>query len=336
MQFFQDKLQSYSFDYIVYCLQKGTITKDDLLSCGIPAEIIDKINKFRAFGDFYGEYIPPDVQTLRGYTDVYFWGYPDCGKTCAMAGILNAAAKNGYSSMQKNPALGCYLWLKNLFREYAFLPPPTIPAIIQYMPFQLRKPNEKNPRNVAFIESSGELLWLFLYEENMRFACFSEGHRDAFNSLKDLLSNGNRKIHFFFIGCDRGNKPDASNYTQSDYLQGIVRYFNNNSSILKNTDAIYVVVSKSDLMSCEEEKRIEFTKEYLQNNFKGFINLLKDICKQYSINAGKLPVMPFSLGKVYFRNICDFDSKCSNQIVDILTDKIKPYRKSILDIFYKK
>ena len=104
----------------------------------------------------------------------------------------------------------------------------------------------------------------------------------------------------------------------------------------KSTDAIYVVLTKSDLMNCSNEELIKKTKEHVSNaNFLSFINTLKDNCKKHDINAGRLTVEPFSLGKVYFQQICDFDNSTAKKILDILFDRIKPSKKSILDVFNK-
>jgi hypothetical protein len=107
----------------------------------------------------------------------------------------------------------------------------------------------------------------------------------------------------------------------------------------KTTDAIYVVVTKSDLMIDDEgnpiskDKRIEHAKKHLNGQYYlSFINTLKDSCKKYSINGGKLTVEPFSLGKVYFRDICDFEGAAAEKIVEILMDRIAGTKKSILDV----
>ena len=51
-----------------------------------------------------------------------------------------------------------------------------------------------------------------------------------------------------------------------------------------------------DLYKKDDNKTFE-----LQKNYSAFINTLKAQCKNNSINAGKLKLEPFSLGKVYFK-----------------------------------
>ena len=160
--------------------------------------------------------------------------------------------------------------------------------------------------------------------------------------MNNFLSSNNRKIHFFFIDYDRENRPDGNGLTQSNYLEAASTYFNNNKVFGNSTDAIYVVLTKSDLLIDENgnkvnnENRLEYAKRHLNSeNYISFINTLKTICKKHSINAGKLTVEPFSLGKVYFQDICNFDGSTADNIVQILMDRIPVSRKSFFDVFNK-
>jgi hypothetical protein len=46
------------------------------------------------------------------------------------------------------------------------------------------------------------------------------------------------------------------------------------------------------------------------------------MCSKYGINGGKLTIEPFSLGEVYFKDICNFDGKTAGKILDILMKRI--------------
>jgi len=158
--------------------------------------------------------------------------------------------------------------------------------------------------------------------------------------LNAFLNSNNRKVHFFFIDYDRENRSDPSGLKQSDYLSAASTYFKNNKVFGNTTDAIYVVLTKSDLLldengnSVPQNKRLDYAKQHLNNNnYKAFINTLKDNCSKYSINGGKLTVEPFSLGKVYFKEICDFEGSAASNIVNILMERIPGTKKSILGVF---
>jgi hypothetical protein len=225
--------------------------------------------------------------------------------------------------------------LKNIFiNEKAILPAPTVIETTQYLPFLLRK-NSKQPRSISLIELSGEIFQCFYYK-NAEKPLPSGQHQSTFDTLKNFLNGKNKKIHFFFIDFDTRNNRDSLGYTQADYLSAAALYFKDNEIFKESTVAIYVVVTKSDLMPCDKEMRVTHAINYLKDhNFSAFMNSLKAKCEQYSINAGKLEIELFSLGKVYFQQICDFDKTSAERIIEILFDRIRHQKDSILDWFNK-
>jgi hypothetical protein len=313
-------------------LSDGTITKDDLRNCGIPGEIINKLDNIVSPVLNLGE-IPKSIPD--GYTEVYFWGIPGSGKTCALAAILNTAEKHGYLEIAVGPGYDYMTRLKNIFiTQYGVLPSASPVETTQYLPFVLKRGKDK-PRSVSLIELSGEIFQCF-YNKSAGLPFSTQSHENTFNNLMNFLKSKNRKIHFFFIDYEKENDVDVSNHTQSDYLQAAATFFKNNDIFSKATDAIYIVITKSDLMPCDKTGRVADSKRYLlNNNFTAFLNSLKERCKQHSINGGKLTVEPFSLGKVYFQQICSIDRSDSERIINILVDRIVPNKKSILDVFNK-
>jgi hypothetical protein len=316
--------------------QNGTITRRELQACDIPDDVIEAILESDLAPVRLNFGYPPD-SIPSGYTEMYFWGIPGSGKTCALAALLSTAHKAGYLNIAAGPGCDYMIGLKNIFSDdLAVLPPPTPVDTMQYLPFTLQKTNEKHPRCVSLIELSGENFQCFLYL-NAGKGMPTEYHRKTFDMLRRFLSGDNRKIHFFFIDCDRQNKKDNYGYLQSDYLEAAATYFTDNEVFGKSTDAIYVALTKSDLMRDEAgnkvpaDKRKEYAEEYLnKEGFKSFVSVLKGICKKHSINSGRLTIEPFSLGKVYFQQICRFDDSSANNIIEILIDRIKPNKKSFL------
>jgi len=326
---------SYSPAEIIDYLSKDTITKDDLRDCNIPDNVIDTIYNITPPRLDLGK---PPTAIPEGYTEVYFWGIPGSGKTCALAALLSTAYKAGFLSLAHGPGYDYMTRLKNIFIEgNAILPPPSPVETTQYLPFTLKRREEKDLRSISLIELSGEIFQCFYYL-NATQPLPSQSHVDTFNTLKSFLSSHNRKIHFFFIDYAKGNKRDTNGYTQSDYLEAASLYFSNpnNKVFGKLTDAIYVVLTKSDLMPCKKEERVAKAKEHLENkSFSSFISTLKKNCQDHRINAGKLMLEPFSLGKVYFQQICDFDNSTAMEIINILLDRVPQSKKSILDVFNK-
>jgi hypothetical protein len=330
----------YSPNHIKEFLNNGTFTKQDLLNCDIPQSVIDNLWNIKTPNLQLGKMptLIPD-----GYTEVYFWGGTGSGKTCALGAILQMAEKEGYLNLATGPGYLYANQLKNIFSDddlaNDFLPAPSPVETTQYLPFTLKKPTGKKSRSISLIELSGEIFKCFLLKNaNQPFP--TQSHEDTFRSLNTFLKSKNRKIHFFFIDYDRENRLNKDKLKQSDYLAAASTYFKNNEVFGKTTDAIYVVLTKSDLLLDEKgnpvpkDKRVDYAKQHLENNnYKAFINTLKDNCKKYSINGGKLTVEPFSLGKVYFKEICNFDGSAASHIVEILMERIKGSKKSILDVF---
>lgn len=317
-------------DIIKTRLQQRIITKDDLLDCGVPSEVVDVLDNIQRPRLDLG--ITPD-KIPDGFTEVYFWGIPGSGKTCALAALLSTIERAGFLNITTGPGYDYMTRLKNLFlRVPSFLPPPSPFDTTQYLPFVMKKPDEKFGRSVSLIEMSGEIFKCF-YFINAGQSMPSQLHDDTFKTLKSYLMSDNRKMHFFFIDYDKSNEMDDEGYTQSDYLNAAATFFRQNKVFGKTTDAIYIVLTKTDLMPCDPAERQEQAVQHLHDqNFMSFVNVLKDNCKTYSINGGRLIVEPFSLGSVYFRNICEFEGRTAEKLMNILIERIQPSRKSILDI----
>lgn len=332
---------SYPPAKIIEFLRNG-ICESDLLNCNIPQSAIENLPNIVIPNLELGQ-TPTSIPT--GFTEVYFWGTTGSGKTCALGAILQMAKQKGYLNIATGSGYRYTHQLMNIFSDDGvannYLPGPTPLEKTQYLPFTLKRPKEKGTRSISLIELSGEIFKCF-FDINAGQDLQSQSHVDTFKSLKSFLKNNNRKIHFFFVDYNRENRPDGNGLTQSDYLSAASTYFKNNKIFGKSTDAIFVVLTKSDLLRDESdncipyENRVEYAKKYLnENNYQSFINTLKDICKKESINAGVLTVEPFSLGKVYFQQICNFDGSSASNIVEILMDRVPAIRTSILDVFNK-
>jgi len=333
---------SYDPSRILDYLQNGTLSEEDLINCRIPRSAIENLSNIQTPKLNIGQ-TPKSIPS--GYTEVYFWGGTGSGKTCALGAVLQMAQQKGYLNIATGPGYLYANQLKNIFSDddvaNDYLPGPSPVETTQYLPFTLKKRNEKKSRSVSLIELSGEIFKCF-YLKNGGQQLPTQSHVDTFESLNRFLSSNNRKIHFFFIDYNRENRPDGNGVCQSDYLAAASLYFNNNEIFGKSTDAIFLILTKSDLLIDEEgnrvhkSRRVEYAKKYLhEGNYNSFVNNLIDNCKKYSINGGKLTVDPFSLGEVYFQQICNFDGSSASTFVETLMDRIPGSKKSILDVLNK-
>ena len=316
----QHNPNKYTYIDIQNYIKKGQFIWEDL-SGRFPPEIIERLK------DYHPSYIntmgnTPD-KIEEGYTEVYFWGIPSSGKTCALAAILSTAGDKGMIQQEAGTGYGYMTDLMNIFHTPIGMLPESGTRFdeTQYLPFILnkKKSREKGARKIALIELSGEIFECF-DNVNASRAFKTPDHQRTFNVISKYLKSPNRKIHFFFIDySDDGSLIKGR--SQHNYLNAASLYFKNNKIFDKSTDAIYIVTTKSDYMPSGCNRTNE-AKDFLNKNFLQFINGLKNICKKYSINGGELLVEPFSLGNVYFQRICRKDEASSMQILNILLDRV--------------
>jgi hypothetical protein len=274
-----------------------------------------------------------------GYTDVFFWGIPSSGKTCALSAIFSTIKKD-YSMEAPDCArkFGATYRdsLVNIFRnDCGYLPGRTNQDRTQYMPFLFYKRGEKNKRRISFFELSGEVFKYF-YEEANNSQIVDDYDREniekSFQTLKLLLKSNNQKIHFFFIDYNQETKHTADNngLTQSNYLEAAATYFRDNNEIFrKRTDAVYVIVTKSDEIRSDDKNTS--AKSFLNDNFGSFMDVLKNQCKKYSVD---FRVKLFSIGNVYFKRICKINREYSTDIINDLLNRVKPVSDSKFTKFF--
>jgi hypothetical protein len=265
----------------------------------------------------------------EGYTDVFFWGIPSSGKTCALAAILSTIKKDfsmeapdcekKFGATYRDSLVGIF------HKDCGYLPGRTNRDRTQYMPFLFYKRGENNKRKISFFELSGEVFKHF-YEVAYNTKINNNDNRieieESFKTLALLLNSNNQKIHFFFLDYNQETKhtKDDNNLMQSDYLEAAATYFRDNKDIFKtHTDAVYVIVTKSD--EIKDNNKVEKAKEFLDDNFGSFMDVLKNQCKR---NGVEFKVKLFSIGDVYFKKICKIDRSYSIAIINDLLERVKP------------
>lgn len=277
--------------------------------------------------------VPPE------YTDVFFWGIPSSGKTCALAAILGTITKDyTMEAPDTNQKFGATYRtsLVNIFRNHVgYLPGRTNEDRTQYMPFLFYKRGEKHKRKISFFELSGEVFKYF-YEVVYNSQIINDYDRDAieksFRTLDLLLNSNNQKIHFFFIDYNQETKhtADINGLTQSNYLEAAATYFRDRNNIFrKKTDAVYVIITKSDEIKGDD--RMEIAKSFLQENFGSFMDVLKNQCQNNSVD---FKVKLFSIGDVYFKKICKVNRSYANDIIQDLLKRVKPSNNNIFKKFF--
>jgi hypothetical protein len=326
----------YHVDDILQFIKSGVLSVNDLQDIGVPETVVKNLGAVRNHRLEIGD---PPRELPEDTTEVYFWGYNGSGKTCALGAILQVAARKGLLNLLPGPGLRYGTQLHHIFSDDGeandFLPGYTPFDKTQYIALSLSKSGERSKRLVSMVELSGEIFKCFF--DRMSHAPFSnEQYEETFNTVNKYLNSNNRKIHFFFIDYTKNNGLDPlTGIRHSDYLSAAANYFEENRIFSKHTDAIYIVLTKSDLLVDEEGNRVpknlwdEYAIRHLEGaNYNAFKETLKKICKQYGINGGELNIEPFSLGEVYFKDICNFNGESAENILNILMSRIPREKKS--------
>jgi len=314
-----------SNDIITNCVKQKFITEEDLLDIGIDSEFIDLLNEEKpkdpALGSDFQE-----ISTIEpNSTEVYFWGMPGSGKSCALGAVLSIANNGSDRMIQQQCQGGDYMSrLSNIFRhdgDCTFLPAGTDIKNTYEMRFSLIRDKKEHP--LSLIDFSGELFrCLFKQYTN---TLLNDDEQAALNILTTLLrehASENRKIHFFVIEYG-AEKKAIDGLPQDVYLQRAAEHLNQMGVFDDYTDAIYIILTKADKAGefDSDEARNNHILNYMSRNYYGFYFALKHMCEQHSINGGALEIVPFSIGDVCFQRFCRFDSSAAREILDYIVER---------------
>lgn len=276
-------------------LLSGVVTKDQLKQyTSLTEEIIDRINYYQKHETPFTDWndLPP-LQLDR--TDVYFLGQPGSGKSCVLGSLFYYFDKSGLLAENMQNQIGT-LYRNQLKDEFSYgvLPDSTAVDGVNYMPIELRnKQNTALKHPLNFVEMSGEIF----------DTAYEKGIESIHPKIKEYLSNKNRKILFFVIDYDLHKKSEKISFGagQASKLSSVLEILDNYGT-LSRVDAIYVLVTKSDLFPADRDK-VDYANEFINKSYLNFVNNLKDKKQKYaSKNTFKVTVYPFSIGQVKFKS----------------------------------
>lgn len=254
-------------------------------------------------------------------TEVYFWGIPSSGKSCALGAILSVAGSGKVAKvMDADTASQGYGYMTYLTSHFpqngevgTLLGGTPIDAFYE-MGFDLTdESNRTHP--ITCIDMAGELMRC-MYKSNANMPLSDTDLNMLDTMTKVLIDNRstNRKIHFFVIEYG-GEDRIFDGYHQDVYLNGALSYIKDTGIFKKETDAIFIMVTKVDKMKRVTRDAIT---QYVKDNYLGFYNGLDKICCDNEINGKRVEIVAFSLGKVCFQSYCKFDTKPAENVVDIM------------------
>lgn len=313
-------------------IQDSYFSYEDLEDLGISREFVRQLAKNTQGAKFEASDSPLNIDRVS--TELYFWGIPSSGKTCALGAILRVAGSGTVArTMMMDPNCQGYDYMNRLpqcfdsFNGVAILPGGTPVASSYEMGFDLI--DDKHKRHpITCIDFAGELIRCMYKKISGKPLTIQE--QKALQDLTDVLGgkdeNGNtmgnrtknRKIHFFVVEYGAENRM-YEGLPQRNYLDATLQYIDQMGIFKTNTDAIFLIVTKVDKIKARnDEERNRLLLQYIKEKYAAFYGGLEQICITNRINGGIVRVLPFSVGTVCFQDLCKFDARYAESIVDII------------------
>jgi len=185
-----------------------------------------------------------------------------------------------------------------------------------------------------FLNGKNQKIHFFFIEYDKNYAPNNQHVRqiDFFNAASAYFENNTslkettRAIYVVLTKSDSMLNNDDLKQIREKTEKKIINEGSNGKKMLgKNTNKYIALLKKFEEkiekeFAKERNKRIaDGTKTYLKHgDFKAFINVLN---QRFKKNA-EIELIPFSLGNVYFRKICDFNDAAAQKILDVIIKEI--------------
>lgn len=326
----------------VYSLiENGYLTYDDLLNIGIDPRFIQKLADHESLVSF--TFNRPIDRINKMSTEIYFWGIPSSGKSCALGAILSVAANGRIAlSMAKDndcQGYGYMTRLAQLFQDNSqvgLLPQGTEVFATHEMGFDLEDFNHAiHP--ITCIDLAGELVRC-MFKSDAGDPLSLEEQQSLDTLTRILIDNRsvNRKVHFFVLEYGGENRK-YEGLVQKNYLDAALQYISRTRIFQNDTDAVFLMVTKVDKIGKTGAELNQALMEYIMSSdYQGFYQGLKTICRVNDINGGTVEILPFSLGEVCFRDYCIFNDSAASMVVKKILDRSKGFKNGKLRKFLKK
>ncbi len=309
------------------------------------SDINDKFLEFICNNDVNSAVVNVDSIPIESIgpktTEFYFWGIPSSGKTCALGAIMSEARHGNYIEFaEPNNECQGYQYmtvLSQIFEggsEVFKLPEGTQTDAIFEMGYTFKRQKKDYP--VTFIDLAGETIES-MYRQDAKLPLSPKKQAGLDMACKLLTGNAkiNRKIHFFVLEYN-GHTKRYKELTQDTLLTGALTYIKKTGIFRRETDAVFLLVTKSDLTGASsQEERNLILGDYIKTHYRQFYNGLKNICQTYEINAGNVDIIPFSLGDVCFQNLCLFNNTTASTVVEIIIEHAKGFKTSKFNKIFK-
>lgn len=276
-------------------------------------EKTDAIRNFDASEELPSSNPPTELQPNS--TEVYFWGTPSSGKTCALGSIISSMQSKGIYEAMECASMRYMIELSNVFVTNGICKFPGSSPVecIQEMIMNISD-SKKKLHKVTLIDMAGELFRSVFFKQNNLF--LPEEKENTLNiALNYLKDRRNNKIHFFVVEYGAHNKK-WENLTMVNYLDTMMRFLTNEKVFKKSTVGVYVLVTKCDMIPCSYEDRPKMAYDYVTQELPSFWNALQRNCNNAGIKD--LKVLSYSVGDVFAQNLCKFDNRDTNKVIEKL------------------
>lgn len=312
---------------IYYLRRENYITNQQLRDIGINQKFVSQLGKSVTNTSFPPSSKIDKINKLS--TEVYFWGIPQSGKSCALGAILSVASNGKVAKTMKKDTdcqgYGYMTRLSALFSnggEVGILPEGTSTSSTYEMAFDLVDKNDRE-HPITCIDLAGEIIrCMYKYDAN---EFLNDGETEALDTVTNILCGNrtkNRKIHFFVLEYGAENRI-YEGLSQKVYLDAALRYIERTHIFDKDTDAIYLMITKVDKVGVGGKELEIRLKNYVNSQYLNFYNGLKKICQDNEINAGEVEILPFSLGQVCFQTYCLFNEGPASNVVRTILERTK-------------
>lgn len=300
-------------DVVFRLIKNGLLKENDLIKIGIQQQFIDVIKQDKHREFLSSNVMPEPIEEES--TEIYFWGMPASGKTCALCAILGTV-RNGdvVDHVNVNASSSGYGYMKmatDMFRtgmsgygndlhSVMLLPLGTSEVAFYELGMQiLDKEGYRHP--VTCVDMAGETI-RSMYKSNANMQ-LTNSQQEVLDSLNAILTHnhrpGNRMLHVFVVEYGAENRS-YEGLDQLTLLEGAIDYLQNLKMqrrkglfrtkrygiFEEDADGIYIMVTKADKMKADSiEELRERTMDYVRSAYGNFYNGLKYLCEKYNINA---------------------------------------------------
>ncbi len=319
------------------CIEKGVFTVEELVNqCGIDPRFISMMGT-----------TPEDVLPKAGVirqlpeatTEIFLWGIPSSGKTCALGVILAAARENvvakGMEVVRQCQGYEYMEILKKVFpMDDAFVMLPGRTPVATNYAMRLAFDDWDNKSHpITLIDMAGELFCAILWQQSGREQLVTEHHRKALEEFEKILvkeKTEHQKFHFFIIEYGAENKK-YKGFDQDSYLENGLAFLEDNHVLRDATQGVYVIVTKTDKARLHMGKDGDLEKylgQYLRTYYPNFLRVLDKYCKKYELCGGHAPdPIPFDIGEVCFENYCHLSTQRARDVVKVMLARSKGFPK---------